>query len=79
MNLVIYEPKAKLIEFNPLTATDVMLPSGAVFVIANCLVRKSVSFYCRLFEMSVVFLLALFTATLWTAGPDLSGKDGGKC
>eukprot|EP00795_Rhopilema_esculentum_P011467 gene11467-21679_t len=28
---------AKLIEFNPLTATDVKLPSGAVFVIANCL------------------------------------------
>eukprot|EP00794_Sanderia_malayensis_P018052 gene18052-19861_t len=28
---------AKLIEFNPLKATDAKLPDGAVFVIANCL------------------------------------------
>ena len=29
---------AKLIEFNPLTATDVKLPNGVTFVIANSLV-----------------------------------------
>jgi len=31
---------AKLIEFNPLTATDVQLPVGATFVIANSLVSS---------------------------------------
>ncbi|XP_019065287.1 N-acetylgalactosamine kinase isoform X4 [Fukomys damarensis] len=33
--------KAKLIEFNPLRATDVKLPSGAVFVIANSCVEMN--------------------------------------
>ncbi|XP_028678784.1 N-acetylgalactosamine kinase [Erpetoichthys calabaricus] len=33
--------KAKLIEFSPLRATDVQLPSGAVFVIANCCVEMN--------------------------------------
>ncbi|XP_027500288.1 N-acetylgalactosamine kinase isoform X2 [Chiroxiphia lanceolata] len=33
--------KAKLIEFNPLRATDVRLPSGAVFVIANSCVEMN--------------------------------------
>lgn len=28
--------QAKLIEFQPLRATDVKLPDGAVFVISNC-------------------------------------------
>ncbi|XP_030621979.1 N-acetylgalactosamine kinase [Chanos chanos] len=32
---------AKLIEFNPLRATDVKLPDGAVFVIANCCVEMN--------------------------------------
>ncbi|KAK1143678.1 N-acetylgalactosamine kinase-like [Acipenser oxyrinchus oxyrinchus] len=32
---------AKLIEFNPLRATDVQLPDGAVFVIANCCVEMN--------------------------------------
>ncbi|XP_051548272.1 N-acetylgalactosamine kinase [Myxocyprinus asiaticus] len=32
---------AKLIEFNPLRATDVRLPDGAVFVIANCCVEMN--------------------------------------
>ncbi|XP_006628705.1 N-acetylgalactosamine kinase [Lepisosteus oculatus] len=32
---------AKLIEFNPLRATDVRLPAGAVFVIANCCVEMN--------------------------------------
>ncbi|XP_069844499.1 N-acetylgalactosamine kinase isoform X3 [Dipodomys merriami] len=33
--------KAKLIEFNPLRATDVKLPSGAAFVIANSCVQMN--------------------------------------
>ncbi|XP_072290817.1 N-acetylgalactosamine kinase [Eucyclogobius newberryi] len=33
--------KAKLIEFQPLRATDVKLPSGAVFVISNCCVEMN--------------------------------------
>ena len=33
--------QAKLIEFNPLRATDVRLPDGAVFVIANCCVEMN--------------------------------------
>ncbi|XP_059917296.1 N-acetylgalactosamine kinase isoform X2 [Gadus macrocephalus] len=32
---------AKLIEFNPLRATDVQLPGGAVFVISNCCVEMN--------------------------------------
>ncbi|TRY97358.1 hypothetical protein DNTS_033004 [Danionella cerebrum] len=32
---------AKLIEFNPLRASDVSLPGGAVFVIANCCVEMN--------------------------------------
>ncbi|XP_054633587.1 N-acetylgalactosamine kinase isoform X2 [Dunckerocampus dactyliophorus] len=32
---------AKLIEFEPLRATDVQLPDGAVFVISNCCVRMN--------------------------------------
>jgi N-acetylgalactosamine kinase len=36
---------AKLIEFNPLTATDVKLPQGATFVIANSLVNIPVNIY----------------------------------
>ncbi|KAK0139028.1 N-acetylgalactosamine kinase [Merluccius polli] len=32
---------AKLIEFNPLRATDVKLPGGAVFVISNCCVEMN--------------------------------------
>ncbi|XP_012674043.1 N-acetylgalactosamine kinase [Clupea harengus] len=35
------EGTAKLIEFNPLRATDVRLPDGAVFVIANCCVEMN--------------------------------------
>ncbi|XP_010636756.1 N-acetylgalactosamine kinase isoform X5 [Fukomys damarensis] len=35
------EGTAKLIEFNPLRATDVKLPSGAVFVIANSCVEMN--------------------------------------
>lgn len=34
-------PQAKLIEFSPLRATDVKLPSGAVFVIANSCVEMN--------------------------------------
>lgn len=33
--------QAKLIEFSPLRATDVKLPSGAVFVIANSCVEMN--------------------------------------
>ncbi|CAL9696795.1 unnamed protein product [Knipowitschia caucasica] len=33
--------KAKLIDFQPLRATDVKLPSGAVFVISNCCVEMN--------------------------------------
>lgn len=33
--------KAKLIEFQPLRATDVRLPNGAVFVISNCCVEMN--------------------------------------
>ncbi|XP_063053119.1 N-acetylgalactosamine kinase [Engraulis encrasicolus] len=35
------EGTAKLIEFNPLRATDVKLPEGAVFVISNCCVEMN--------------------------------------
>ncbi|KAM4747942.1 N-acetylgalactosamine kinase [Rhinophrynus dorsalis] len=35
------EGTAKLIEFSPLRATDVKLPAGAVFVIANCCVEMN--------------------------------------
>uniref|UniRef100_A0A3B3Q3U9 Galactokinase 2 n=1 Tax=Paramormyrops kingsleyae TaxID=1676925 RepID=A0A3B3Q3U9_9TELE len=35
------EGKAKLIEFSPLRATDVKLPAGAVFVVANCCVEMN--------------------------------------
>ncbi|TRY97357.1 hypothetical protein DNTS_033004 [Danionella cerebrum] len=35
------EGTAKLIEFNPLRASDVSLPGGAVFVIANCCVEMN--------------------------------------
>ncbi|XP_061101188.1 N-acetylgalactosamine kinase isoform X1 [Conger conger] len=35
------EGTAKLIEFNPLRSTDVKLPGGAVFVIANCCVEMN--------------------------------------
>ncbi|XP_039551081.1 N-acetylgalactosamine kinase-like isoform X2 [Pimephales promelas] len=35
------EGTAKLIEFNPLRATDVSLPDGAFFVIANCCVEMN--------------------------------------
>ncbi|KAG9352229.1 hypothetical protein JZ751_020642 [Albula glossodonta] len=35
------EGTAKLIEFNPLRATDVKLPDNAVFVIANCCVEMN--------------------------------------
>ncbi|KAL2093380.1 hypothetical protein ACEWY4_010692 [Coilia grayii] len=35
------EGTAKLIEFNPLRATDVKLPDGAVFVISNCCVEMN--------------------------------------
>lgn len=35
------EGTAKMIEFNPLRATDVRLPDGAVFVIANCCVEMN--------------------------------------
>ncbi|KAK7121281.1 hypothetical protein R3I93_022388 [Phoxinus phoxinus] len=35
------EGTAKLIEFNPLRATDVRLPDGAFFVIANCCVEMN--------------------------------------
>lgn len=35
------EGTAKLIEFNPLRATDVKLPDGAMFVIANCCVEMN--------------------------------------
>lgn len=34
-------PQAKLIEFNPLRATDVRLPRGAAFVIANSCVEMN--------------------------------------
>lgn len=33
--------QAKLIEFQPLRATDVKLPAGAVFVISNCCVEAN--------------------------------------
>lgn len=33
--------QAKLIEFQPLRATDVKLPDGAVFVISNCCVEMN--------------------------------------
>lgn len=33
--------KAKLIDFNPLRSTDVKLPDGAVFVIANSCVEMN--------------------------------------
>lgn len=48
---------AKLIEFNPLCCHDVQLPSGAVFVIANCLAEanKAVGseFNCRVVECNL--------------------------
>lgn len=33
--------QAKLIDFQPLRATDVKLPEGAVFVISNCCVEMN--------------------------------------
>lgn len=45
---------AKLIEFNPLHATSVLLPPGATFVVANCLapMNKAANSYfnCRVME-----------------------------
>ena len=39
IELLAKEGTAKLIEFNPLRATDVILPKGATFVIANSLAQ----------------------------------------
>lgn len=39
--LSLFFQQAKLIEFSPLRATDVKLPSGAVFVIANSCVEMN--------------------------------------
>ena len=39
IELLAREGTAKLIEFNPLRATDVKLPKGATFVIANSLAQ----------------------------------------
>ena len=39
IELLAKEGTAKLIEFNPLRSTDVMLPKGATFVIANSLAQ----------------------------------------
>ena len=39
IELLAKEGKAKLIEFNPLRSTDVELPKGATFVIANSLAQ----------------------------------------
>ena len=39
IELLAKEGTAKLIEFNPLHATDVTLPKGATFVIANSLAQ----------------------------------------
>ena len=39
IELLAREGTAKLIEFNPLRATDVTLPEGATFVIANSLAQ----------------------------------------
>lgn len=38
---IVCDFQAKLIEFNPLRATDVKLPDGAVFVISNCCVEMN--------------------------------------
>lgn len=37
----VFNHQAKLIEFQPLRATDVKLPEGAVFVISNCCVEMN--------------------------------------
>ena len=41
MSFFAYVSQAKLIEFQPLRATDVKLPGGAVFVISNCCVEMN--------------------------------------
>lgn len=41
LTLWVFVCQAKLIEFQPLRATDVKLPDGAVFVISNCCVEMN--------------------------------------
>lgn len=41
ISLLATKNTAKLIHFNPLTTTDVMLPNNLVFVIANSCVESS--------------------------------------
>jgi len=55
---------AKLIEFNPLTATDVQLPEGATFVIANSLaeINKAAGpeFNTRVMKFAKLFCETVF-------------------
>nr|XP_033776155.1 N-acetylgalactosamine kinase isoform X2 [Geotrypetes seraphini] len=78
------EGTAKLIEFNPLRATDVKLPVGAVFVIANSCVemnKAATSHFnirvmeCRLASKLIAKLQGLDWKTLWKLG-DLQTKLG---
>nr|XP_054954541.1 N-acetylgalactosamine kinase isoform X4 [Pan paniscus] len=62
--------KAKLIEFSPLRATDVKLPSGAVFVIANSCVEMNKAatshFNIRVMECRLAAkLLAKYKSLQW--------------
>ncbi|XP_016065612.1 PREDICTED: N-acetylgalactosamine kinase isoform X1 [Miniopterus natalensis] len=64
------EGKAKLIEFSPLRATDVKLPSGAVFVIANSCVEMNKAatshFNIRVMECRLAAkLLAKYKSLQW--------------
>ncbi|KAM4829539.1 N-acetylgalactosamine kinase isoform 1-T1 [Thomomys bottae] len=64
------EGTAKLIEFNPLRATDVKLPSGAVFVIANSCVEMNKAatshFNVRVMECRLAAkLLAKYKGLQW--------------
>ena len=56
--------QAKLIEFNPLKATDVQVPGGAVFVVANCLV----SFICTIHSISFIYIFNIvIVGLMWLA------------
>ncbi|XP_030045429.1 N-acetylgalactosamine kinase isoform X2 [Microcaecilia unicolor] len=78
------EGTAKLIEFSPLRATDVKLPAGTVFVIANSCVemnKAATSHFnirvmeCRLAAKLIAKLQGLDWKTLWKLG-DLQMKLG---
>lgn len=74
---MIFPGSAKLISFNPLSATDVSLPEGAVFVVANSLQEMNkaatADYNCRVVESRLVsFVLAKRMNMAWQRHTTLS-------